>query len=141
MLTLVDTEVGERPGAGSVAAQEAVLWLHGALFLLAMAYALRHDGHVRVDVFAQRLSPRARGWVEFAACLGLLLPFCVFMVASSWDFVGASWAMREGSNEAGGIPARYLLKTLIPIAAALLGLQGIALGLRALAAALGGKRA
>jgi TRAP-type mannitol/chloroaromatic compound transport system permease small subunit len=124
-------------GAGSVGAQEAVLWLHGALFLLALAYTLRRDAHVRVDVFSQRLAPRTRAWVEFAACLVLLLPFCVFMIVSSWDFVAASWAMREGSNEAGGLPARYLLKTLIPVGAALLALQGVAVAARAFASARG----
>lgn len=123
-------------GIGSVAAQEAVLWLHASLFLLGLAYALRHDAHVRVDVFSQRLPAGARAWVEFGAGLLFLLPFCVFMVVISWDYVGASWAAREGSRDPGGLPAWYLLKSLIPLSAALLALQGLAHTRRALQRAL-----
>ena len=122
--------------AGSVAAQEAVLWLHAALFLLGLGYTLRHDGHVRVDVFSQRWSPRTRARVTLAAALLLLLPFCAFMLAMSWDYVLASWSAREGSRDPGGLPAWYLLKALLPVSAALLFLQGLALALRALPPAL-----
>jgi TRAP-type mannitol/chloroaromatic compound transport system permease small subunit len=128
-------------GAGSVAAQEAVLWLHASIFLLGLSYAFRHDAHVRVDVFSQRWSPRTRAWVEFGAGLVLLLPFCVFMVIVSWDYVGASWAANEGSRDPGGLPGWYLLKSLIPLSAALLALQGLAQVLRALRRALAGAAA
>lgn len=121
--------------AGSVAAQEAMLWLHAAIFLLGLGYTLKHDGHVRVDVFAQRWSPRARARTTLAATLVLLLPFCVFMLAMSWDYVAASWAAREGSRDPGGLPGWYLLKSLLPASAALLFLQGLALALRSLPAA------
>ena len=121
---------------GSVAVQEAVLWLHAAIFLLGLAYALRHAAHVKVDVFSQRWAPPTRAWVEFGAGLVLLLPFCVFIVMMSWDYVGASWSAREGSRDPGGLPAWYLLKALLPLSAALLFLQGLAETLRALQRAL-----
>lgn len=121
--------------AGSVATQEAVLWLHAALFLLGLGYTLRHDGHVRVDVFSQRWSAKVRARVTLAATLALLLPFCVFMLAMSWDYVAASWSAREGSRDPGGLPGWYLLKALLPVSAALLFLQGVALALRSLPAA------
>ena len=123
-------------GLGSVAAQEAVLWLHAALFLLGLAYALKHGAHVRVDVFSQRWAPRTRAWVEFAGLVALLLPLCVFVIAMSWDYVGASWAAREGSRDPGGLPGWYLLKSLLPLSAALLMLQALAQTLRALRTAL-----
>lgn len=122
--------------AGSVAAQEAVLWLHAAIFLLGLAYALRHAAHVNVDVFSQRWAPATRAWVEFGAGVVLLLPFCVFIVMMSWDYVGASWSAREGSRDPGGLPGWYLLKALLPLSAALLFLQGLAETLRALQRAL-----
>ena len=122
-------------GMGSVAAQEAVLWLHAALFLLGLAYALRHGAHVRVDVFSQRWTPRTRARVELAGLVLLLMPFCVFMVAMSWDYVGASWSAREGSRDPGGLPGWYLLKSLLPLSAALLLLQALAETLRAARAA------
>ena len=125
-------------GIGSVAAQEAVLWLHAAIFLLGLAYALRQGGHVRVDVFSTRWSARTRARIEVAAMLVLLLPFCVFIAWMSWDYVAASWSAREGSRDPGGLPAWYLLKALIPLSAALLFLQGLAETVRAWHRARGG---
>ena len=118
-------------GAGSIAAQEAVLWLHSLVFLLGAAYALRHGQHVRVDLVYQRLSPRGRALADLVGTLLFLLPFCVFMLWVSLDYVAASWATREGSREPGGLPGVFLLKTLIPLAALLLLLQGLSLALRA----------
>ena len=117
--------------AGSVSLQELTQWLHASAFLLGLGYALRHDGHVRVDVFAQRWSPRTRAAAELAGCLLLLLPLCLFIIVMSWDYVAASWAVREGSRDPGGLPGWYLLKALLPLSAALLGLQGLAQALRA----------
>jgi TRAP-type mannitol/chloroaromatic compound transport system permease small subunit len=116
---------------GSVAAQEAALWLHAAVFLLGAAFALRHEQHVRVDILQQRWSPRGRARAELAGTLLFLLPFCAFMLWISLDYVAASWSLREGSRESGGLPGVFLLKTLIPLAALLLGLQGLARGWRA----------
>jgi TRAP-type mannitol/chloroaromatic compound transport system permease small subunit len=118
-------------GAGSIAGQEAVLWLHSLVFLLGAAYALRHGQHVRVDLLHQRFSARGKAWADLLGTLTLLLPFCVFMLWVSLDYVSASWATREASREPGGLPGVFLLKTLIPVAAALLALQGVSLALRA----------
>lgn len=115
---------------GSIAAQEAVLWLHGAIFLLALGYAFRHDTHVRVDVLSQHFSPRTAAAFELGGIVVLLLPLCIFMLWISHDYVAASWAQREGSNST-GLPGWYLVKSLIPLSAALLLLQGLAQGLRA----------
>ena len=119
---------------GSIAVQEAVLWLHGALFLLALGYALKHHAHVRVDVFSQRWSARTRARVECAGIGLFLLPLCVFTLWISYDYVAASWGQREGSNSA-GLPGWYLVKTLIPLSAALLLLQAVAELIRAWARA------
>jgi TRAP-type mannitol/chloroaromatic compound transport system permease small subunit len=123
-------------GIGSVAAQEAVLWLHASVFLLGLAYALKHGSHVRVDVFSQRWTPRTRAWLEFAGMVLLLMPFCLLMAGMSWDYVAASWAVKEGSRDPGGLPGWYLLKSLLPLSALLLMLQAAAETLRALRVAL-----
>ena len=125
---------------GSIAAQEAVLWLHGGLFLLAFGYALRHNAHVRVDVFSQKFSPRTAAAVELAGIALLLAPLCVFLLWISLDYVAASWAQREGSNST-GLPGWYLVKTLIPVSAALLLLQAFAQALRAIERLRGGEGA
>lgn len=113
-------------GIGPQAAQEAVLWLHATAFMLGLGWALRHDRHVRIDVLRARLGERGTAWVEVLGSALLLLPFCVFAVLISLPYVEASWRIGEASREPGGLPALYLLKTLIPLAAGLLALQGLA---------------
>lgn len=115
---------------GSIAAQESVIYMHGALFLLGAAYALKTGAHVRVDIFYRGFSPRARAWVNSLGGIVFLLPLCAFILVSSFDYVSESWGMRETSPEPGGIPAVFLLKSLIPLAAINLGLQALAEVLR-----------
>ncbi len=111
---------------GWIAMQESVLYLHSFVFMLAGAYTLRHNGHVRVDIIYRSLGPRGRAWVDLLGSLLLLLPVCAFIFWSSWDYVLDSWALREGSREAGGLPWVYLLKSTILLMAALLSLQAVA---------------
>ncbi len=117
-------------GWGSVALQELVLWLHAIAFLLGLAYASKHDAHVRVDVLRERLAPRARAVVELAGIALLLWPLCGFGIAVGWDYVAASWAQAEGSRD-GGLPHLWLLKAMAPLALGLLALQGLARALHA----------
>ncbi len=107
--------------------QESVTFMHAALFLVGAAYTLKHQGHVRVDIFYQRFSPRLRIWIDLLGSLLLLLPVCLFIFAISWDYVVQSWSLHEGSREAGGLDGVYLLKTLILVMAGLLVLQGLAM--------------
>lgn len=120
-------------GLGWIALQESVVYLHATLFLLAAAYTLKHDAHVRVDIFYQRLGPVGQAWIDLLGTWLLLLPVCAFIAWISWDYVAAAWAVKESSREAGGLPAVFLLKSLIPLFAVLLALQGLAQGFRALA--------
>lgn len=108
-------------------------YLFSVLFLLGGAHALRHDAHVRVDVFFARLSTRARAWINLLGTTLLLLPFCIFMLIVSWPTVRNSWAIREVSSDPGGL-ARYPLKTVILVCFALLFLQGVAELIREIAA-------
>jgi TRAP-type mannitol/chloroaromatic compound transport system permease small subunit len=114
---------------GSIALQESITYLHALLFMLCAAYTLKHDAHVRVDIFYQRASPRVRAWIDLLGTLLLLLPVCGFILYDSLGYVAASWAIHEGSHEAGGLNGVYLLKTAIPLLAVLLLLQGISLAL------------
>lgn len=123
-------------GKGSVAVQEAMLWLHACVFMLGMAWALRHERHVRVDVLHARFSPRTRAWIEVGGHLLLLLPFALFLLWISLDYVAASWQVHESSREPGGLPGLFLLKSLIPLSAWLLAVQSLALCLQQLRAAL-----
>jgi TRAP-type mannitol/chloroaromatic compound transport system permease small subunit len=118
-------------GVGSVWMQESILYAHAALFMLAAAWTLSVDGHVRVDIFYADASPRAKAFVDLAGALALLLPFTLALVVLSVPYVARSWTIFEGSRETSGLPAVFLLKTLIPLFAVLLGLQGIAQAIRA----------
>ena len=112
---------------GAIFLQESVLYLHGAAFLIGLSYALRHDAHVRVDVFYGRLPKRRRALVDLLGHLLLLTPLCATVIWAGADYAAKSWAVLEGSPEVDGVPAVFLLKTLIPAAAALLLLQAAAL--------------
>lgn len=115
---------------GWIALQESVTYLHAALFMLGAAYTLKREGHVRVDIFYQRWSSHTQALIDLLGGVLLLLPTCAFMLWSGWDYVWASWSIREGSREAGGLPGVYLLKTLILILPLLLGVQGLSAILR-----------
>jgi TRAP-type mannitol/chloroaromatic compound transport system permease small subunit len=108
--------------------QEGVLWMHAAVFMLAAAYTLNRDEHVRVDIFYREMTPPRRALVDLGGTLLFLLPMAIFLFATSWDYVSVSWQIKEASREAGGLPYPFvsLLKSLIPLTALMLILQGLA---------------
>ena len=114
-------------GQGAIAAQESVLYLHGALFMLGAAPTLLTDKHVRVDVFYRNFTDRQKHWVNTIGHTVFTLPFCTLIVFGSWGYVSESWSIMESSPEPGGIPAVFILKTLIPAMALLLALQAVSL--------------
>ena len=111
--------------SGSIALQELTTYLHASVFLIGMAYTLQHDAHVRVDIFYARFSATTRAWIDLCGALFLLLPFMLFISWISWEYIVDSWSVLEGSREAGGLPAVFLLKSLILVMTALLSLQAL----------------
>ena len=113
---------------GWIAMQESITWMHAAVFMLGTAYTLQRDEHVRVDIFYRGMSARYRAVVNLVGTAVFLLPMTVFLAISRWDYVWTSWAIREASREAGGLPYPFvpILKSLIPATAVLLSLQGVA---------------
>jgi len=116
---------------GSILAQELVIYMHGCLFMLGAAYALKKGAHVRVDIFYRDFKPRGQAWVNSLGGIIFLLPLCIFIAFVSWNYVADAWTIRESSPEPGGIPAVFLLKSLLPLMALNLFLQGLAETLRA----------
>ncbi len=110
--------------------QELEWHLFSFIFLMGAGYTLLRDGHVRVDIIYQRLSPKARAWVNIVGVIFFLIPGCILVIFTSWHFVRNSYSIMEGSPDPGGIPYRYLIKFCIPAGFVLLLLQGIALGIR-----------
>ena len=121
-------------GLGSIWATETVIYAHATLFMLAAAWTLRAGGHVRVDVFYAEATPRTRAKIDLAGSVLLLLPFALVLVWLSVPYAARSWAILERSQETSGLPLVYLLKTLIPLFAFLMALQGIAQAIRAIQA-------
>jgi TRAP-type mannitol/chloroaromatic compound transport system permease small subunit len=116
---------------GAIAAQESVIYMHATAFMLGIAFTLKRDEHVRVDIIYTRLPARGRAWVDLCGHLLLLLPLTVTFAWFSIPYAAASWRILEGSPEVGGIPALFLLKSLIPLMAVTVLLQGLAETVRA----------
>ena len=112
-------------GMGWIAMQESVIYMYALVFLIGIPYTLKHDGHVRVDIFYSKMKPRNKAWVNLFGTLFLLIPVTIFIAWVSWDYVTASWALKEESGEAGGLPGVYLLKSTILVMTFLLFIQGI----------------
>jgi len=109
---------------GAIPLQEGVMYLHGALFMLGIPYGVSTNTHVRVDIIYTRLTDNQRRYIDLAGHILFLVPVSIFIIVTSVPYVKASWAVLEGSAEVGGIPGVFLLKTLIPVMAALLLVQG-----------------
>ena len=113
-------------GLGSIWLQESIIYAHAALFMLAAAWTLRVDRHVRVDIFYAGAPPRRKALVNTVGALGFLFPFCLALLWLSLPYVARSYVILERSREASGLPLVFVLKSLIPIFAVLLALQGLA---------------
>ena len=121
-------------GLGSIWLTETVIYGHATLFMLAAAWTLRAGGHVRVDVFYAEAGPRTRAKIDLAGAVLLLLPFSAVLVWLSVPYAVRSWAILERSQETSGLPLVFAFKTLIPLFALLMALQGIAQAIRSLSA-------
>ena len=118
-------------GVGSIWLSESVIYGHAAMFMLAAAWTLQENGHVRVDVFYSDAPPRTKALVDLLGALLLLLPFMAVIIWFALPYVARSWMVFERSRESSGLPFVYLLKALIPLFALLMALQGIAQAIRA----------
>jgi len=103
---------------------EVQWYLFSLIFLLGAGYVLRTNQHVRVDILYTRLPPKGQAWVNLLGGLLLLLPLCGVILVYSLPSVISSWQILEQSSDPSGLP-RYPIKTAIPVAFVLLGLQGI----------------
>lgn len=123
-------------GVGLIWLQESLTWMHAVVFMLGAAYTLQRDEHVRVDIFYRDFDRRRRAVVDLAGVLLFLLPLTAFLAVEAWDYVRASWSIREISRDAGGLPypAIPLLKSMLLLAPLTLALQGMSLALRSMAA-------
>ena len=109
---------------GSNALLEAQWFMFGLVFLFCSAWTLREGGHVRIDVLSSRLSSVTRIWIDLLGTLLFLLPVCLLIMVNSWNYFLLSFHTREASPDPGGL-IWWPLKLAIPVAFALLSLQGL----------------
>jgi len=117
-------------GLSYVFLNESVLYLHGALFMLGAGYTLLVDQHVRVDIFYAKRAPRGRALTDILGALAFLSPALGLMLWWTWPSVTRSWAILEGPISVGGVPASFLLKSLIPAFCVLLLAQALSILIR-----------
>lgn len=99
-------------------------YLYGAVFLLGAGYTLKHNCHVRIDVFYSRWSPRTQAIVDIAGTALFLLPITALIIWNGWPGFVNALASGESSADAGGL-VRWPVMLLVPLGFTLLGLQGI----------------
>lgn len=114
-------------GIGFPWLQELYVWQHAAVFMAGAGYTMLQRGHVNVDVVHGRLSPRHQAWLDILGTLVFLFPWLAVVAVTSTPFVLSSWSIREASSTSGGLPALYLLKSLVWVFCAALFVQGLAL--------------
>jgi TRAP-type mannitol/chloroaromatic compound transport system permease small subunit len=114
-------------GKGLLALQDLSWYLFGLMYWLGAAFALKHDRHVRVDIFYVNMNPRFKVWVNLLGTVFLLIPWCILGVLISISFVESSFQVMETSPDPGGLPGRWLLKASIPLGFIFLLIQGMSL--------------
>jgi len=109
---------------GSIALQEIIIYLHALIFMLGAAYTLKNNMHVRIDIFYSKFSKNKKNKVNFYGTLFFLIPTCVLIFFTSYNYVLSSILLLESSKEAGGLSTIYILKSYIILLSFSLLLQG-----------------
>ena len=109
---------------GSIALQEIIIYLHALIFMLGASYTLKNNMHVRIDIFYCKFSKNKKNKVNFYGTLFFLIPTCILIFFTSYNYVLSSILLMESSKEAGGLPTVYILKSYIILLSFSLLLQG-----------------
>ncbi|MFK4752037.1 TRAP transporter small permease subunit [Oceanobacter antarcticus] len=114
-----------------IGSQEMEWHLFAAMFMLAVPYTLRAEGHVRVDLVYERLPMAMKNWIDIGGGLLLLLPFCLLVGYYGIGFAHEAWELGETSGDPGGLPARWVIKAVIPLAFFATSISGVGMILSA----------
>ncbi len=104
----------------SIAMQELEWHFFAAMFMFGIGYTLKEDGHVRVDVFFDKMSPRNQAWVDLIGSLFLALPIAILILYFGVSYAHDAYVMKEGSGDPGGLPNRWIIRAVIPASAGFL---------------------
>ncbi len=108
----------------SIAIQEMGWHLFSAMFLLGISYTLQNDAHVRVDIFYASLSIRKQVWINLIGFVIFILPISILIIYNSVDFSYQAFLLSEQSGDPGGLPYRFIIKSIIPLSFILLIISG-----------------
>ncbi|HIP02542.1 MAG TPA: TRAP transporter small permease subunit [Campylobacterales bacterium] len=110
---------------GSTALQELEWHFFDVVILLSIAFALRHNAHVRVDIFYEKFSPKTQAFINIVSTLFFVLPLSFLIIYISIDFVTMSFVQNEASSDPGGLQYRWIIKAFMPLAFVFLSLQAL----------------
>lgn len=125
VLVLYDATVRYLFHSGSIALQELEWHLFDVVILLGIAYTLQKNAHVRVDIFYDRFSDKTKAYIDLVSLLLFVIPFSLLIIYVGSDFVMLSFAQQEASSDPGGLPYRFIVKSLMPLAFTLVILQSL----------------
>ncbi|MGB5965992.1 MAG: TRAP transporter small permease subunit [Sulfurimonadaceae bacterium] len=111
--------------SGSIALQELEWHLFDVVIMLGIAYTLQRASHVRVDIFYDQYSDKMRHIINIIGTLLFILPFSLLIIYVGFDFVLLSFEQLEASSDPGGLPYRFIVKSLLPLAFVLLIVQSV----------------
>lgn len=135
MVAVIFFLVVMRYGFGSFNQQlsELTTYFFGISFLLSSGYALKHESHVRVDLFYAKWNERQKAVVDLIGTIFFLFPWCIVAIMTCWQYAIISFRLGESSSQPSGLPSVWLLKFIILIGFVLLFIQGVAMVLRSIA--------
>ncbi len=112
-------------GEGRIEFEEIQWHLYSIGFMIGLGRAVVDDAHIRVDIVHERLSPVMRAWIDLYGIMLFVLPFVALMLIYAVPFIADSLATSETSPSPGGLPYRWLIKSMLFIGFALLGLAAV----------------
>ena len=125
LLVVYDATARYLFSSGSIALQELEWHLFDVIILFGIAYTLRENNHVRVDIFYAFYSDKTKALINMISSLFFILPFSVLIIYIGLDFVSQSFIQNEASSNPGGLEYRYIVKSFMPLAFVFLSLQAI----------------
>lgn len=99
----------------SIGMQELEWHLFAAMFMFGIAYTLKEDGHVRVDIFYDAMSKRKQAFINIFGSIFFALPMTLLICYYSLDYTYEAYSMGEGSGDPGGLPHRWIVRSVIPL--------------------------
>jgi len=125
LLVVYDASARYIFSSGSIALQELEWHLFDVIILFGIAYTLRENAHVRVDIFYASYSEKNKALINIIGSLFFILPFSMLIIYIGLDFVEQSFIQQEASSNPGGLEYRFIVKSFMPLAFVFLALQAL----------------